>query len=185
MRRSARRSSSPIGQRDERTRVRARLSQLRLQFQVDPAADYEELEAEGLAGGGTLRVERRRFRCGSRVARRLLGSLGPVPARAHAPGGRARLRARPPCAGSALSAGRPDRGTRHRSCWGRHRPRRRSRQGEEILERGPGPPRRRGLRAVLPRPDPRDARPARGSARDDPPRALPIGRSSATFPARR
>jgi tetratricopeptide (TPR) repeat protein len=33
---------------DERTRVRARLSQLRLRFQVDPAADYEELEAEGL-----------------------------------------------------------------------------------------------------------------------------------------
>jgi tetratricopeptide (TPR) repeat protein len=33
---------------DERMRVRARLSQMRLQFQVDPAADYEELEAEGL-----------------------------------------------------------------------------------------------------------------------------------------
>jgi class 3 adenylate cyclase/tetratricopeptide (TPR) repeat protein len=34
---------------DERTRVRARLSQMRLRFQVDPEADYEELEAEGLA----------------------------------------------------------------------------------------------------------------------------------------
>ena len=33
---------------DERTRVRARLSQLRLRFQIDPAADYEQLEAEGL-----------------------------------------------------------------------------------------------------------------------------------------
>ncbi len=33
---------------DERTRVRARLSQMRLRFQVDPDADYEELEAEGL-----------------------------------------------------------------------------------------------------------------------------------------
>jgi len=33
---------------DERTRVRARLSQLRLRFQVDPEADYEQLEAEGL-----------------------------------------------------------------------------------------------------------------------------------------
>jgi tetratricopeptide (TPR) repeat protein len=33
---------------DERTRVRSRLSQLRLRFQVDPDADYEELEAEGL-----------------------------------------------------------------------------------------------------------------------------------------
>ena len=33
---------------DERTRVRSRLSQLRLRFQVDPAADYEELEAERL-----------------------------------------------------------------------------------------------------------------------------------------
>jgi len=34
--------------RDERTRVRSRLSQLRLRFQVDPAADYEQLEAEAL-----------------------------------------------------------------------------------------------------------------------------------------
>jgi class 3 adenylate cyclase/tetratricopeptide (TPR) repeat protein len=34
---------------DERTRVRARLSQLRLRFQVDPAADYEQLEAEALS----------------------------------------------------------------------------------------------------------------------------------------
>jgi class 3 adenylate cyclase/tetratricopeptide (TPR) repeat protein len=33
---------------DERTRVRSRLSQLRLRFQVDPAADYEQLEAEAL-----------------------------------------------------------------------------------------------------------------------------------------
>jgi tetratricopeptide (TPR) repeat protein len=33
---------------DERTRVRARLSQMRLRFQVDPDADYEALEAEGL-----------------------------------------------------------------------------------------------------------------------------------------
>jgi class 3 adenylate cyclase/tetratricopeptide (TPR) repeat protein len=33
---------------DERTRVRSRLSQLRLRFQVDPTADYEELEAEAL-----------------------------------------------------------------------------------------------------------------------------------------
>jgi class 3 adenylate cyclase/tetratricopeptide (TPR) repeat protein len=33
---------------DERTRVRARLSQLRLHFQIDPAADYEQLESEGL-----------------------------------------------------------------------------------------------------------------------------------------
>jgi class 3 adenylate cyclase/tetratricopeptide (TPR) repeat protein len=33
---------------DERTRVRSRLSQLRLRFQVDSDADYEELEAEGL-----------------------------------------------------------------------------------------------------------------------------------------
>jgi tetratricopeptide (TPR) repeat protein len=33
----------------ERTRVRARLSQMRLRFQVDPEADYQELEAEGLA----------------------------------------------------------------------------------------------------------------------------------------
>jgi tetratricopeptide (TPR) repeat protein len=34
---------------DDRTRVRARLSQMRLRFQVDPAADYEQLEAEGLS----------------------------------------------------------------------------------------------------------------------------------------
>ncbi len=34
---------------DERTRVRSRLSQLRLRFQVDPDADYEELEAEGIS----------------------------------------------------------------------------------------------------------------------------------------
>jgi class 3 adenylate cyclase/tetratricopeptide (TPR) repeat protein len=33
---------------DERTRTRARLSQMRLRFQVDPSADYEQLEAEGL-----------------------------------------------------------------------------------------------------------------------------------------
>ena len=33
---------------DERTRVRARLTQMRLRFQVDPDADYEQLEAEGL-----------------------------------------------------------------------------------------------------------------------------------------
>ena len=33
---------------DERTRVRARLSQMRLRFQVDPDADYEALEEEGL-----------------------------------------------------------------------------------------------------------------------------------------
>jgi class 3 adenylate cyclase/tetratricopeptide (TPR) repeat protein len=33
---------------DERTRIRSRLSQLRLRFQVDPAADYEQLEAEAL-----------------------------------------------------------------------------------------------------------------------------------------
>jgi class 3 adenylate cyclase/tetratricopeptide (TPR) repeat protein len=33
---------------DERTQVRSRLSQLRLEFQVDPAADYERLEAEAL-----------------------------------------------------------------------------------------------------------------------------------------
>jgi class 3 adenylate cyclase/tetratricopeptide (TPR) repeat protein len=33
---------------DERTRLRARLSQLRLLFQVDPAADYGHLEAEAL-----------------------------------------------------------------------------------------------------------------------------------------
>jgi class 3 adenylate cyclase/tetratricopeptide (TPR) repeat protein len=33
---------------DEQTRARARLSQMRLRFQVDPDADYEELEAEGL-----------------------------------------------------------------------------------------------------------------------------------------
>ena len=33
---------------DERTRVRARLWQMRLRFQVDPEADYGELEAEGL-----------------------------------------------------------------------------------------------------------------------------------------
>ncbi|MBM2823328.1 MAG: Tetratricopeptide repeat protein [Thermoleophilia bacterium] len=36
------------GAGDERMRVRARLSQLRLRFQVDPAADYEHLEAEAL-----------------------------------------------------------------------------------------------------------------------------------------
>jgi class 3 adenylate cyclase/tetratricopeptide (TPR) repeat protein len=33
---------------DERTRIRSRLSQLRLRFQVDPAADYEQIEAEAL-----------------------------------------------------------------------------------------------------------------------------------------
>jgi class 3 adenylate cyclase/tetratricopeptide (TPR) repeat protein len=33
---------------DERTRVRSLLSQMRLRFQVDPEADYEELEAKGL-----------------------------------------------------------------------------------------------------------------------------------------
>ena len=33
---------------DERTRVRSRLAQLRLRFQVDPDVDYAELEAEGL-----------------------------------------------------------------------------------------------------------------------------------------
>jgi class 3 adenylate cyclase/tetratricopeptide (TPR) repeat protein len=33
---------------DELTRVRARLAQMRLRFQVDSEADYEELEAEGL-----------------------------------------------------------------------------------------------------------------------------------------
>jgi class 3 adenylate cyclase/tetratricopeptide (TPR) repeat protein len=33
---------------DERTRIRSRLSQLRLRFQVDPAADYEQLEIEAL-----------------------------------------------------------------------------------------------------------------------------------------
>jgi tetratricopeptide (TPR) repeat protein len=33
---------------DDRTRIRARLSQMRLRFQVDPEADYDELEAEGL-----------------------------------------------------------------------------------------------------------------------------------------
>ena len=37
------------GAGDERTRVRARLSQMRLQFQVDPDTDYTELEEEGLA----------------------------------------------------------------------------------------------------------------------------------------
>ena len=36
------------GAGDERMRVRARLSQPRLRFQVDPAADYEHLEAEAL-----------------------------------------------------------------------------------------------------------------------------------------
>jgi tetratricopeptide (TPR) repeat protein len=34
---------------DERTRVRARLTQLRLRFQVDPTTDYEQVESEGLA----------------------------------------------------------------------------------------------------------------------------------------
>jgi class 3 adenylate cyclase/tetratricopeptide (TPR) repeat protein len=34
---------------DERTRVRARLSQMRLRFQIDSAADYEQLETEGLS----------------------------------------------------------------------------------------------------------------------------------------
>ena len=76
---------------DERTRIRSRLSQLRLRFQVDPEADYEELEAEGARCGGALRVERRRFRRRPGLARRLLGSLGPVPARAHAPGSGARV----------------------------------------------------------------------------------------------
>ena len=33
---------------DEQTRVRARLWQMRLRFQIDPDADYEALEAEGL-----------------------------------------------------------------------------------------------------------------------------------------
>ena len=33
---------------DERTRIRSRLSQLRLRFQVDPAADYEQIEIEAL-----------------------------------------------------------------------------------------------------------------------------------------
>jgi len=33
---------------DEQTRIRSRLSQLRLRFQIDPAADYEQLEAEAL-----------------------------------------------------------------------------------------------------------------------------------------
>ena len=33
---------------DERTRIRSRLSQLRLRFQIDPGADYEQLEAEAL-----------------------------------------------------------------------------------------------------------------------------------------
>jgi class 3 adenylate cyclase/tetratricopeptide (TPR) repeat protein len=33
---------------DERTRIRSRLSQLRLRFQIDPAADYEQLEVEAL-----------------------------------------------------------------------------------------------------------------------------------------
>jgi predicted ATPase len=33
---------------DERTRIRSRLSQLRLRFQIDPAADYEQLESEAL-----------------------------------------------------------------------------------------------------------------------------------------
>ena len=33
---------------DERTRIRAQLSEMRLRFQVDDAADYEELEREGL-----------------------------------------------------------------------------------------------------------------------------------------
>jgi len=33
---------------DERTRVRARLTQLRLHFQVDPTTDYEQVESEGL-----------------------------------------------------------------------------------------------------------------------------------------
>jgi tetratricopeptide (TPR) repeat protein len=33
---------------DERMRVRSRLSQLRLRFQVDPSVDYEQLEAEAL-----------------------------------------------------------------------------------------------------------------------------------------
>jgi class 3 adenylate cyclase/tetratricopeptide (TPR) repeat protein len=33
---------------DDRIRLRSRLSQLRLHFQVDPAVDYEELEAEAL-----------------------------------------------------------------------------------------------------------------------------------------
>ena len=38
---------------DERTRVRSRLAQLRLRFQVDPDVDYAELEAEGLRTAAT------------------------------------------------------------------------------------------------------------------------------------
>ena len=46
--RSPRRSSSRIGRATSVRASVARLSQLRLRFQVDPDADYEELEAEGL-----------------------------------------------------------------------------------------------------------------------------------------
>jgi class 3 adenylate cyclase/tetratricopeptide (TPR) repeat protein len=41
---------------DERTRVRARLWQMRLRFQIDPDADYEALEAEGLEAAALCEV---------------------------------------------------------------------------------------------------------------------------------
>ena len=97
---------------DERTRVRSRLSQLRLRFQVDPDVDYAEARGRRDQDGGALRGARRRLRRGPLVASRELGSVRPLSARGDARAGGARVRVRPPRQGPALPAGRPDRRAR-------------------------------------------------------------------------
>ena len=170
---------------DERTRVRARLSQMRLRFQVDPAADYEQLEAEALDAAALCEANGDDF--GAARAWRVvywarwglcqLERMRPAAERAYEYDRRAQDPHYPQddLIGVLVSL-----------VWGptpgvpgaRAGRRRSSSRCGATAARRPTPLCFLGQA-------PRDARPAGGRARDDPARASPTGRSSATFPARR
>ena len=67
------------GRRRADTRARAALADA-ARFQVDPDADYEALEEEGLEAAALCEASGDDFGA-ARAARRLLGSLGPLQAR--------------------------------------------------------------------------------------------------------
>ena len=158
--RSAKRSSSRIGQGTSALRIRARLSQLRLRFQVDPAADYEELEAEALAAAtlcesngddfGAARAWRVVY--WTRWGQCQLERMRPAAERAFEHDRRARDQHYPQddLVGVLVSL-----------VWGPTPASRGARAGGGDPRGCPGSPWRRGLRDVLPGPGSRDARPTR------------------------